>query len=445
MGSVAGILIVKAVSIHCPNCGGPVELRGFAHTLTAVCPQCLTVLDAADGKIAILQRQQAKLRRTPTLPLGRRAKFNGILSEVIGFQARQLMVDGTAYEWWEYVLFNPYQGFRYLVEYNGHFSLVTAVKAVPSPRGGSRPSVVLEGRNYVHFSHYEATTVFVLGEFPWRVQVGETADTNDFTSPPYMLSAESTPGEVTWSRGEYLTGKAVWDAFAAAKSPLPGQPPVAHGIYLNQPSPHAGKAASAWSLFAVLLALLIVMMVYFASTATNREVFRQSYTFTPGTTAEPSFVTPIFEVAGRPDNVEVTITTNVSNSWAFFGLAIINNDTEQGYDFGREVSYYYGSDSDGSWSEGSSKDDVTVPHVVPGKYYLRVEPDADPTIGALHYEITVRRGVPAIGIGWLIGFLLLVPPLIVWYRSYRFEQQRWSESDYAGGGSAGSSSGSDDD
>ena len=55
---------VQAKSISCPNCGGPVQLRGFAHTLSVVCPQCLTVLDASTPEVQILQTFQGEERRS---------------------------------------------------------------------------------------------------------------------------------------------------------------------------------------------------------------------------------------------------------------------------------------------------------------------------------------------------------------------------------------------
>ena len=54
-----------------------------------------------------------------------------------------------------------------------------------------------------------------------------------------------------------------------------------------------------------------------------------------------------------PANVEITINTDLHNNWVYFNFALINQDTGQAYDFGREVSYYFGSDSDGSWTEGN--------------------------------------------------------------------------------------------
>ena len=124
-------------------------------------------------------------------------------------------------------------------------------------------------------------------------------------------------------------------------------------------------------LSAIVLLAIIVLRVRRARTASssNSTVSRRA------PAAEASFVTDTFEVKGHPSNVEISIHTDLNNNWAYFNFALINEDTGQGYDFGREVSYYTGRDSDGAWSEGSPNDSVIVPSVAPGTYYLRVEPE----------------------------------------------------------------------
>src|SRR5271166_3307409 len=176
---------VQTKSISCPNCGGPVELRGFAHTLSAVCPQCLTVLDASTPEVQILQTFQGKTRTQPTIPLGTRGKIGDTQYQVIGFQVRQVSSGDDSYSWDEYLLFNPYKGFRYLTEYNGHWNYVKTVPAVPDriPMG-KKQGAMLMGHKYVLYDTELATTTYVLGEFPWRVHVGEKNGIKDFIAAP---------------------------------------------------------------------------------------------------------------------------------------------------------------------------------------------------------------------------------------------------------------------
>lgn len=429
MNPSAQSVVAKPQALACPNCGGPVERRGFGYSITAVCPQCLTVLDASSPRLQILQKVEgAQNRRTPLIPLGSRGTLRGATYEVIGFQTRAVEEDGETFEWEEYLLFNPYKGFRYLSQYDGHWNFITPLEAMPrSSQSRGQFPVFYDGRVYKHFSGGLATTTFVLGEFPWRVKTGDTVDTHDYVDPPYVLSAETTAGEINWSQGEYVPGSAIWKAFT-----LTGSAPLARGVYLNQPSPMAGNVGGIWRAFALVTAMLVALAIFFATFSRQETVFHDSYSYASGSTAEPSFVTPDFNLTGRPATLELGVNTDLDNNWTYFNFALVNEDTGQGYDFGREVSYYHGADGDGPWDEGSRDSTVMLPSVAPGKYYLRVEPEMDS--GAVAYNLTLRHDVP--NYTWfLIAFaLLLIPP--VWYtiRARGFETQRWMNSDHSPAG-----------
>lgn len=419
-------MVVAAPSIralNCPGCGAALEIRGMAHTLTIVCGGCLSVLDAKDSAAAIVRKSQ-NLRVEPAIPLGTRGKLHGAVWEVIGFQERSITVEQERYAWREYVLFNPYKGFRYLTEYNGHWNDVKPLHALPKPTTAhGRKAVQYLGATYRHFQTARATTDFVLGEFPWRVQVGETVTVEDYVAPPRMLSAEVAENEVVWSLGEYTAPERIREAFPAMRKPSSPR-----GIFANQPSPHSGRARSAWKLCVRLLLALLAIVLGFQIMAGREEVFRQRYSGMPGAA---SFVTPVFELKGRPSNIEIQIRTDLENAWASFNLALINAETDVAYDFGREVSYYHGVDSDGSWSEGSRNDTARIPSMRAGRYYLRVEPEMES--GRVEYELRVRRDVPSFWPFWVAAGLLLIPPVWMGVRTASFEGRRWQESDYAPG------------
>jgi hypothetical protein len=452
---LVGPPVAKAQAMFCPNCGGPIEFRGFGRALTVVCPQCFSVLDASSPLLKIVQQaQEAQSRRMPLLPLGTRGKWAGTLWEVIGFQTRAVEEDGESFEWEEYLLFNPYKGFRYLTNYQGHFNFVTPIESLPERRAlGSRPAVFFENNLYRHFSGAQASTVFVLGEFPWRVKVGEEVLADDFIHPLCVLSSETTSDEVTWSKGEYISSAELWKAFS-----LPDCPPRPIGIYLNQPSPFTGKVGGTWGVFSLMLLFLFIIAVMFGILSRGDTVFDEHYHYSTADRGEPSFVTKVFEVEGRTSNLELSINTNLINNWAYFNLALINEASGDAFDFGREVSYYSGVDSDGSWSEGAQSSTAIIPHVPAGRYYLRVEPEmegseqppATPTepakqapffpprnVKSVYYEIVLKHDVATYGWFWLAALLLLIPPIFTTIRATAFETRRWASSDYpptSGGG-----------
>ena len=286
---------------------------------------------------------------------------------------------------------------------------------------------VVPGRALHSFSDRCGGDHLRIGRVPWQIRVGERVEGRDYVSPPRILSAETTAEETTWSLGEYMTGAEVWKNFG-----LPGSPPPAIGVYENQPSPYKDKIGAVWKTCGLLLAVLVLFAVFFEVFASHKYAFYNEYRFDPRSPGEHSFVTEVFDFEGRPDDAEITIHTNLHNNWAYFNVALINNDTEHAYSFGREVSYYEGRDSDGHWSEGHANDSVVVPSIPPGHYYLRVEPEMDSKATPMAYQIWVRRGVPVGAFFWIAAVLLILPAIVISWRSMKFEGQRWSESDYAG-------------
>jgi len=430
-----------AKAMNCPGCGAALSLRSFTQAVTVVCDSCHSILDAQDPQLKILQQfKMATGENPPLIPLGTRGRIRGTSYEAVGFQRRTIQVEGIPYSWHEYVLFNPYKGFRYLTEYNGHWNDTASLRALPTLNSyAGQVSVAYLGETYRHFQTAQASTTFVLGEFPWQVCVGETNEATDYVSPPRVLSSERSGNEVTWSMGEYIAGRDIWKAFA-----MPGDPPVPIGVYENQPSPFSTNTKAIWTIFGAFAIFLLIMMVGFASSARDEQAFQGAYIFDTSARGEASFVTDPFELQGRTSTLELSTTTNVDNSWIYLNYALINQDTGQAYDFGREVSYYHGYDSDGSWTEGSRSDSVAIPSVPPGTYFLRVEPESDSGHGTIHYEITAKRDVPQFSFFGIALLALLVPAALITWRSINFEHLRWAESDHAPMESSTDSGGDDD-
>lgn len=105
-------------------------MRAPGVSLIVVCRHCGAALDAKDPKHQLLSRYQARLKYKPLIPLGKRGKIRGEEFEAIGFLRRKVRYSGMEYEWSEYLLYNPYKGLRWLLESNGHWTLL---KPLPNP------------------------------------------------------------------------------------------------------------------------------------------------------------------------------------------------------------------------------------------------------------------------------------------------------------------------
>jgi hypothetical protein len=419
-----GILRIEGTrTLNCPGCGGTVTLRRPGESVTAVCEYCLRVLDVVGSEgLRIVQTFEESIRVKPLIPLGTTGRMHGAEWTVLGMQQRTIRVEGVPYSWREYLLHASERGFRYLTEYDGHWNDVLVLKTPPTTAGSTtRMPVTLHGQRFRPFQHASAETTFVLGEFPWQIRVGDKARTDDYVSPPRLLSREEVPGEVTWSLGEYTPPARVWEAFK-----LPGMPPAPRGTYANQPSPHAGHKRL-WPLFALFAALLIVALVVRMGGG-NRTVFQQQdilYDTQAGD--ENVTVTPPFRLEGRPSTVKVAVRASVDNSWAGFEMTLVDEASGRTREAYREVGYYHGYEGGERWSEGSRSGSVTVPSVPAGTYRLVIVPQGPAPVV---YSVKVTRD-PATLWAYLLALLaLLVPPAVRGLQHTTFEHQRWMESDY---------------
>lgn len=411
-------------ALSCPQCAGPLELRAPDQTQRVACPYCGSLLDATKDLevIEVLTGTPAK----PLIPLGSKGSLEGVSWTLIGFMERSVRIEGVRYPWGEYLLHEPGKGFRWLTESRGHWSFVEPVH-VGDVRAGARPEH--DGRSYRHFQSGAACVDHVLGEFYWAVARGEVVQTDDYVSPPFVLSKERAEKEVTWSRGRYLEPEPLWQAFSA-----PGAPPPREGVAPNQAWPLAEQTRSVYAYSLLFAAVVGAAFLAFAVTG-GRIVYSQDVaiprTAQPGA-PETAFVSEPFRVE-QPGNLEVRIHAPVNNSWLYLDGALVNESDGGVDEFDAEVSYYHGVDSDGSWSEGGTEARAYVGRVSPGSYLVRLAPQWEAGQTPPGYRVTLRSRVPRLYQACLaLGAIAAWPILLAW-RQLRFEALRWSESDHAWG------------
>ena len=293
-------------------------------------------------------------------------------------------------------------------------------------RGGRQPAAKYLGKRYRHFQTCTARTTFVLGEFPWHVTVDDAIQVTDYIAPPYVLSSETAGNETTWTLGEYVNGADIWKAFGLAGLRRPRR----SGVYENQPSKLRASAGQIWFAFAGLATALFVIFTLNQLFSQREQVFQESYRYSPSST-EASFVTPEFELKGRTSDVEVQTDADVSNQWIYLNYALIDEDTGQAYDFGREVSLLqrrrFGRPMDRKAASTIGSCCLPFRRAVITCASSR---NRTPSFGQIGYTVTVTRDVPVLGIYLLALAALLLPALLISWRTYNFEQMRWAESDH---------------
>ncbi len=420
---------IQAQSFQCPGCGSALTIRAKGHTETLACGTCGAIIDITDENFRILSTFKARIKHEPPIPLGARGTLEDTEYEAIGYLRRCVTVEDMDYEWSETLLFHREQGFRWLVEYNGHWSLVQTIAEPPLVTGyGARGRASHQGRTYRHFQTAKAKVSYVLGEFYWRVKVGEHCEIRDYIAPPFQLSLELTDKEAVWSRAEYIEPETIKTAF-----PLESSLPARIGVGACQPSPHEAQRSKFRRLRWLFLGVLLLGQIATIALSSDQRVHQQTFVF-DAETKDKTLTSEPFALSGRDSNLVIRAETNLDNNWIYLDLALIERDTGASVAIGRELSYYQGVDEGERWSEGNASDEAVLSGIPAGIYYLSVEGELPPTLPTVTCTLTVFRDVPSWSNFFLALLGLSVVPLIFGWRARAFERARWAESDHGPSG-----------
>lgn len=405
--------------ITCPECGAVNRLRGKAMTIALTCQSCqvyFPVGHSHGNKTRFNHKEPAQ-----AIPIGARGKFDNVTYEVMGFVIKRENV--YKYEWREYLLFNPYQGYAFLSEYNGHWNFIWPIEDEPVKVDEDK-SPVYENRIYNLYQKYYAKVVYAKGEFFFDVvDITNTTFNYEFIDPPYLIALEQSEDSILWCKGEYVSANEVASAFSMPVIQLPGK----EGIGYTQPLVGRFTLKSLVVFTALAVSLTIVMQLVMNSMAEDETVFSAGYN-KQDLNDQKMFVTPSFEVEQGVKSLGVYVYAPIDNDWFFSEFTLINEDNGKEYNFAREIEYYHGYD-DGAWVEGSKTGEAYLSQIPGGHYHLNIYPE----FGDKNYSftVTVKRDVPMSSNFYVvcIGFLLF--PVFYFIRHYHRERLRWEDSDYS--------------
>jgi hypothetical protein len=444
---------VRVAKLSCSKCGGPLTLVAPDQAERVVCPNCGAMHEVAEGNLSYLETLKARGPK-PRIPLGSRGKIEGRDYAVAGYVVRSVTFD-QKYFWSEYLLFNAESGFRWLVDSDDHWSFVQPISAGDvTQTDASAKAIQFREKTFRLFQDAPATVEYVLGEFYWKVRVGETGRALDYIAPPEGISIEYSGGkgsasEANFSLGRYMPVAEVEQAFGVRGLPKPS------GVGMLQPNPGMG-IADLWAKFA---AALLVLGIILGITRARHEVFNDMVHFgaaavTPAPTpvqaqwgsGDPRHVvfTNAFKLAGGK-NLEIEGYSEVQNAWLYVAGDLINEQGAIVDSFELPIEYYEGYD-DGHWSEGSRNRNAYIAAVPAGNYSIRLEGDWDPAKESNpRVLLKVREGVFRWSHLFMAFIGLTIPAMIFGFRPMTFESRRWAESNFTQSGSQRSAPSSSDD
>jgi hypothetical protein len=402
-----------AEQFNCPNCGGSIEIKAAGYSVSIICQYCASTLDITEPDVKLIQRWEEEVRKLE-LPIGSRGTLRGIEWDVIGYLRRS---ENGSYPWDEYLLFNPYHGYRFLDTDGRGWTLGRQLTAAPDHQSSLGLSV--DGEFYTPFyDQTRAQVDYVLGEFYWRVAIGEESITADYVRPGKMLSWERDGNEATWMLGELLEPHEISDAFGIA-------PPKGGGLPLpHQPSPHRKKAGQMLKLALASIAFLFLVWFSFGGTSD-----RQTAVINLATNGmeQSAKIGPVVLDRARQAVTISARAPGIENSWIDLGYTLTNRENGDVYEASNVVERYNGRDHEGSWSEGSRSTSSEFSMVPAGTYDLEVFAEGSQwynagynSSGNAQVEVSIAKGASFFGNFFLALLLVLVPALWQWIKHLGF-------------------------
>ena len=193
---------ISVARVNCPTCAAPLEIQAPDQSLRVACQYCGSLHDCNQGNLKFLKKM-GNFKYAPWIPLGSTGTIDPSLVEetwqepqtftIIGFLVRRVRYEGIDYVWHEYLLYAPRLPFYWLSYYKGHWSFGKPVEPGEAWCGIREARYPRVGGNlFKLYDRSKPDVVAVLGEFYWKVSVGEKVRLSDYICPPYVLSEEKS-------------------------------------------------------------------------------------------------------------------------------------------------------------------------------------------------------------------------------------------------------------
>jgi hypothetical protein len=197
--------------LRCPNCAATLRLHAGHRTERIACEHCLAVFDSQSLKL--IPCQQQKTASAPLLALGSIGRLQETDFTVVAYVLSSREINPEGRVWHEYLLFAPTVGFRWLIDC-GHAWLWASQQNLADLDLADFPSSIRQkGRTFRLRASDVARRAFVLGEFYWKLQPGQTLQCSDYEFGSDLIFREANETCVCWWYAQPLEFPCIAEAF----------------------------------------------------------------------------------------------------------------------------------------------------------------------------------------------------------------------------------------
>lgn len=342
-------------SYICPSCKSenicPVNLN----VKEFVCKSCSNLVIVYD-QVLRANKQLSKPTENIALEIGSKGIIEEIEYTVTGIIVRKY---GQATYWREYFLKNKKGDDTFLSESDGHWIFLSEIDSKSIKE--DRKTLTYENRIYHFYETTPSSVSAAAGFFEDPLFLGITSY-KEYVSGRSMISIETNSKGKAVFFGRHISRFEVKRAF---------QIPTMPGYYgIGMVQPFYVNIRQSGNILGIAALLICFIQLYIYTSRTNAVVFNETIRFQDVKNKE--MVSNNFELKGGSAPMEVTLRSNVDNSWANAELSLVNEKTNEITYTSQDMEYYYGYEDGENWSEGSRKKEFNFCGIAPGKYHFLV-------------------------------------------------------------------------
>lgn len=410
----------NSFKINCCCCNKEIDVLYPDTTVALVCKHCNTQLLLNKNeleKTGLNEVEESKIA------------FN--LNDAIVLENINYIVTGIAIKqeqnyykskWREYSLYNKEKGYVFLNEYNGHWLKVQKIKFKDDIEvGNGFTTLTFDNKIFDLYNTYSYKTIFAKGEFCYNLFDVENTKCYEYIAPPYLVSKEKNKQIINWYKGNYVS-KSVLKRQTNIKLPYS----IGVGAVDTKGSIKSNTIAIVGL---ALLALSFLLHMLTTSVKTSKQLFKNSYTLPDSSQIFTTTINDIF-LNKNSSNIQLNVYAPLNNNWLEISAKLVNTKDGTEYNVEKGLEYYSGYDSEGSWSEGSTTDEIFINQVPNGTYVLSIQATQNNSLDIKRFDIEAIYDVPNNSNFFICIGLIIALCFIMFLINYSYDYNRWRDSPY---------------
>lgn len=420
--------------INCPNCDFETSIQHQIEFKTFGCTECGGIFTTNYDNLNNFSTGNYNFKRS-LIKIGTKGKIDNEEYEVISYIIKNL---GWSTFSTEYTLVSESGNYIYLSECNGHWIKLKEIEDA-KPESFYSFEINYKGLNYMKYDDYNCEIIFLAGFYEFKLQSLEV-NAYEFIYPPYILTMDDFGGEHKY-HGTHIESSEIKRIFNLNIMPSKSGVGILQPFYID--------FTNTMKIFIATTIAMLVIYIFWSQSATQNVL---STSLKINDYKHKEYVSPSFEFTGGASPLKIEIETPVDNSWAYTGVSLVNEKTNEEIFAEQDIEYYHGYTDGENWTEGSTKENFTICGVEPGKYHLTFTPQVEEKLDYTYATMSTDPNIPSnktnINSGlemkvsailektpfWNVGFCMLLLGgglVILFILKYFFEVSRWSDSDYS--------------